>query len=383
MAAITSAAQAAIAAASPGESKENTFHNKINALKTICDHSNKGFQEAVETVIYLYTIHPGTSSLTEEDGLDEMFWLPFDLLQWRWKQELEKLFPWWVFNYNSDGHYSIVPAEYVPPKERWEQCEATLREATFHTMYNLPNDNDTITYWDVYADFSHDVTTTDVLENLKQKDIHPEVMEWTVHRGIPTDLEELVWLHGEDDRRIHRYWQMWAQRGLEDLIVRTTGEVTGITLEDYMKKDTPPPLRRQATLVGKFYEGSDACPPREPWTHNENGVIMVDVRAPKSLLEWCQLEMAGTKDNPMWKQKKLPAGLLWMMDTIWAHLNDRERAHIKHELEYWRIASGSSVSIDRWLHIQLLHNFGDCFTEESKKKIKAEVWMLCPRTVKY
>ena len=305
MAAITSAAQAAIAAASPGESKENTFHNKINALKTICDHSNKGFQEAVETAIYLYTIHPGTSNLTEEQVLDEMVFLPFDLLEWRWKQELEKLFPWWVFNYNSDGHYSIVPAEYVPPKERWEQCEATLREPTFHTMYNLPNDNETITYWDVYADFSHNITTTEVLENLKKKDIHPEIMEWIIHRGIPTDLADLVWLHGEDDRRVHRYWQMWARRGFEDLIVRTTGEVTGITLEDYMKKDTPPPLTRQATWVGKFYEGSDACPPRERVDlEGDDIAIMVDVTAPEALLnEWCKLEMAGTKENPMWKQK--------------------------------------------------------------------------------
>ena len=386
MAAISSAAQAAIAAANPssGESKENTLQNKINALKTICNHSNKGFQEAIDTVTYLYTNHPGTSSLTEEHILDEMFWLAMDLFEWRWLRELLQLFPWWSVSCNTDGHYMIVPAVYVPPNERWEQCESTLREPTFHRMYNLPNDNKTITYWDVYADFSHDVTTTDVLENLKQKDIHPEVIEWTVHRGIPTDLEELVWLHGEDDRRIHRNWQMWAQRGLEDLIVRTTGEVTGITLEDYMRKDTPPPLTRQASWVGKWYEGSDACPPRERADlEGDDIAIMVEVRAPKSLLEWCKLEMAGTKDNPMWKQKKLPAGLLWMMDTIWAHLNPEQRAQIKQELEYWRYTSGLSVSIDKWLHIQLLHNFGDCFTEESKKRVKKANWMLCPLTVNY
>lgn len=382
MAAITSAAQAAIAAASPGESKENTLHNKINALKTICDHSNQGFQEAVETVIYLYTIHPLTQSIAEEQVIDEMFLLPIDFLQWRWKEELEKLFPWWVFNYNSDGHYSIVPAEYVPPKERWKQCEATLREPTFHTMYNLPNDNDKITYWDVYADFSHAITTTEVLEKMKKKDIHPEVMEWTINRGIPTDLQELIWLHGEDDRRTHRYWQMWARRGFEDLIVRTTALFTGITMEDYMKKDTPPPLRRQATWVGKFYELSDACPPRERADLEGNDIaIMVDVTAPEVLLrDWCTLKMDGTKDNPMWKQKKLPAGLKWMVDVIWANLTPEEREDISHELEYWRIARGSSVSIDRWLHIQLLHNFGDCFTEESKENVH---WMLHPRTAKY
>ena len=153
-------------------------------------------------------------------------------------------------------------------------------------------------------------------------------------------------------------------------------------MEDCMKKDIPPPLRRSATWVGKFYEGSDACPPRERVDQEgDDTLIMVEVRAPDALLnDWCKLKMAGTKDNPMWKQKKLPAGLRWMMDTIWAHLNHRERAHIKHELEYWQYTSGSSVSIDKWLHIQLLHNFGDCFTEESKKKVP---WMLRPRTVKY
>ena len=234
----------------------------------------------------------------------------------------------------------------------------------------------------MYADFSHDITTTEVLEKMKKKDIHTEVMEWTINRGIPTDLQELVWLHGEGDRRIHRYWQMWARRGFEDLIVRTTGEVTGITLGDYMRKDTPPALRRQATWVGKFYELSDACPPRERADlEGDDIAIMVDVTAPEALLrEWCALEMDGTKDNPMWKQKGLPAGFKWMFDVIWANLTPLERKDISHELEYWRIASGSSVSIDKWLHIQLLHNFGDCFTEASKKKVH---WMLHPRTAKW
>ena len=72
-----------------------------------------------------------------------------------------------------------------------------------------------------------------------------------------------------------------------------------------------------------------------------------------------------------------------MMDTIWFHLNPEERAQIKHELEYWRYTSGLSVSIDKWLHIQLLHNFGDCFTEESKEKVQNDNWMLYPRTVKF
>ena len=50
-----------------------------------------------------------------------------------------------------------------------------------------------------------------------------------------------------------------------------------------MKKDTPPPLRRSATWVGKFYEGSDACPPRERADlEGDDIAIMVDVRAPES-----------------------------------------------------------------------------------------------------
>ena len=387
MAAITSAAQAAIAAAdpSPGESKENTLRNKTQALVQNMNGQTGAFWKAALWASSYYHNHPLTTTLTDDQVSDWKFWLPMDLFEWRWAKKIRELFPWWQFTHNTDGHYMIVPAEYVPPKERWEQCEVTLRQPTYHTMYNLPNDEKKITYWDVYMQFSNLDTADEVTRDLVEHDVHPEVRQFIMDRGCPEDMGDFVWRWAEDDRELTRKWQKWAERGIEDHIIAVTEKITGITMEDCMKKDTPPPLRRSATWVGKWYEGSDACPPRERADlEGDDIAIMVEVRAPDALLnEWCKLEMAGTKDNPMWKQKGLPAGMRWMMDTIWAHLNPRERAPIKHELEYWRYTSGLSVSIDRWLHIQLLHNFGDCFTEESIERVKDDNWMLCPRTVNY
>ena len=385
MAAITSSARAAIAAAdnSPGESKENTLRNKTQALVQNMNGEIGAFWKAALWASSYYHNHPLTTTLTDDQVSDWKFWLPMDLFEWRWAKKIRELFPWWNFTHNTDGHYMILPAEYVPPKERWKQCEATLRQPTYHTMYNLPNDEKKITYWDVYMQFSKLDTADEVTRDLKEHDVHPEVRRFIMERGCPADLKEFVWCWAEDDRELNRKWQKWAERGIEDHIVAVTEKDTGVTWADCMKKNIPPPLRRSATWVGKFYEGSDACPPRERVDQEgDDTLIMVEVRAPEALLnEWCKLVMAGTKDNPMWKQKKLPAGLRWMIDVIWANLSPKERGLIYHELEYWRIASGSSVSIDRWLHIQLLHNFGDCFTEESKKK--SMHWMLHPRTVKY
>ena len=384
MAAITSAAQAAIAAAdpSPGESKENTLRNKTQALVQNMNGEIGAFWKAALWASSFYHNHPLTTTLTDDQVSDWKFWLPMDLFEWRWAKKIRELFPWWQFTHNTDGHYIIVPAEYVPPKERWEQCEATLRQPTYHTMYNLPNDGKRITYWDLFVVFPRTSTADEVVRELEEHDVHPEVRKFIMDRGCPKDLEDFVCCWAEDDRELTRKWQKWAQLGIEDYIVTVTEKITGITAVECMKKDTPPPLRRSATWVGKFYEGSDACPPRERVEQEgDDTLIMVEVRAPDALLnEWCHLVIAGTKDNPMWKQKGLPAGLEWMIDVIWANLTPEERADISHELEYWRIASGSSVSIDRWLHIQLLHNFGDCFTKESKKRVN---WMLRPRTVKY
>ena len=367
---------------SSGESKENTLLNKTQALIQNMNGQTGPFWEAALLAASFYHHHPLTTSLAKQQVSDPYFWLPIDFFQWRWADKIRELFPWWEFSHNTEGHYVIEPAEYVSPNERWEQCEATLRQPTFSTMHNLPKDEKRITYWDLFVVFPRTSTADEVVRELEKYDVHPEVRKFIMDRGCPKDMEDFVWCWAEEDRELILNWQKWAQLGIEDHIVKVTEKVTGITWEECIKKDTPPPLRRSATWMGKWYEGSDACPPRERADLESDDIaIMVEVRAPDALLnEWCRLEMDGTKDNPMWKQKGLPAGLRWMIDTIWAHLNPKERADISHELEYWRISSGSSVSIDRWLHIQLLHNFGDCFTKESKKRVH---WMLCPRTVKY
>ena len=386
MAAITSAAQAAIAAADPssGESKENTLRNKTQTLIQNMNGETEAFWEAALLASSFYHNHLLTTTLTDDQVSDWKFWLPMDLFEWRWAKKIRELSPWWQFTHNTEGHYTISPAEYVDPQERWEQCEATLRQPTHHTMYNLPNDSESITYWDVFTQFTKNCTAEQMKRELDEFAVQEDVWRFITDRGCPKDMEDFVWRWAEEEKELKLKWQKWAQRGIEDHIITVTEEITGITMEDCMKKDIPPPLRRSATWVGKFYEGSDACPPRERVDQEgDDTLIMVEVRAPKSLLEWCKLEMAGTKENPMWKQEKLPAGMRWMLDTIWAHLNPEERAQIKHELEYWRYTSGLSVSIDKWLHIQLLHNFGDCFTEESKKRVQDENWMLCPRTVKF
>ena len=374
MAAITSAAAAAIAAAFPGESKENTLHNKINALKTICDHTNKGFLEAVDTVVYMYTIHPGTSSLTEEQVLDKMFLLPIDLLQWRWKKQLEKLFPWWEFTHNTVGHYTIEPAEYICPKERWEICKTTLRQPTFHTMYNLPNNSDKITYWDVFEQFSRK-STPEVASEMKKQHIHPEMKNFIIQRGCPKDLEEFVFCWAEDDRELMMHWQKWGQRGIEDHICKVTVKTTGIALEKLKKN--PPKLTRQATWFGKFYPMSNACYPRERVELEGDDIpIVVEVVAPHQLHEMCLLEESGPKKNPTWKSKGVPAGKHWMIDIIWANLSHVERENISYMLETYDIPNNYTVEVDTWLNIQLLHNWGDCFTDESKKNLS---WMLTPR----
>ena len=385
MAAITSSAQAAIAAAdnSPGESKENTLRNKTQALVQNMNEETEAFWKAALLASSFYHNHLLTTTLTDDQVSDWKFWLPMDLFEWRWAKKIRELSPCWQFTHNTEGHYTISPAEYVDPEERWELCESTLRQPTFHTMYNLPNDEKRITYWDVYMQFSKSDTADEVTRDLEEHDVHPEVRRFIMDRGCPKDMEDFVWRWAEEEKELKLKWQKWAQRGIEDHIVTVTEKITGITMEDCMKKDIPPPLRRCATWFDKFYKGSDACPPRERVEQEgDDTLIMVEVRAPKALLrEWCNLEMDGTSDNPMWKQKGLPAGLEWMMDVIWANLTPKERKDIEHDLEHWRIASRAAGNIDRWLHIQLLHNFGDCFTEESKKR--AVPWMLRPRTVKY
>ena len=148
MAAITSAAQAAIAAAAPGESKQNTLYNKIQSLTDLTHSSGDGpFWHAVQMVIGFYTEHPETSVLTEAQVSDKWFWLIWDLFQWRWgKEKLLSLFPWWEFTYNTGSHYAIVPAEYVCPAETMKIAETTLRQPTYHSMYCVPNNSHKVSH---------------------------------------------------------------------------------------------------------------------------------------------------------------------------------------------------------------------------------------------
>lgn len=373
MAAITSAAAAAIAAASPGESKHNNLLNKTQSIIQNMAACDGAFWEAALLAASFYHNHPLTTSLTEEEVHDWRFWLPMDLFEWRWKSDIQELFPWWEFTHTAPGHYAIEPDEYICPKETWEICKTTLRQPTFHTMYNLPNNSDKITYWDVFEQFSRK-STVEVASEMKKQHIHPEVKNFIIQRGCPKDLEEFIFCWAEKKSVLMMHWKTWAQKGIENYICKVTVETTGIALEKL--KTNPPKLRRSATWLGKFYEGSDACPPRERIDQESDyTLIMAEVRAPKSLREWCSLKISGPKDNPMWKQKGLPAGLEWMIDVIWANLTPAEREELRHMLEYWRLTD-FTVSIDRWLHIQLLHNFGDCFTSESKRKVN---WMLTPR----
>ena len=111
---------AAVAAAGggEGESKENTLHNKTQSLIQNMEGKEGAFWEAALYATYFYHIHPLTTSLTEGDVTDWRFWLPMDLFEWRWKREIQELFPWWEFTHNTDGHYGIEPAEYICPEAR-------------------------------------------------------------------------------------------------------------------------------------------------------------------------------------------------------------------------------------------------------------------------
>ena len=387
MAAITSAAQAAIAAAAPGESKENTLYNKIRSLADLTHSSGDGpFWHAIQTVIGFYTQHPHTSGLTEAQVSDKWFWLPLDLFEWRWgKEKLLSLFPWWEFTHNTGSHYTIVPDEYVCPAERWKTCETTLRQPTYHTMYNVPDiESSEITYWDVFGlDYAH-----------------PEVRDYISSRGCPTDLDDFVYCWAADDRTIARNPHKWARRGITQHIVTCTEKVSGITMKQLMDA-APAKLVRQATWNGKFYWNSNACPPRERVEQNGDDLpIVVHVTAP-SWLHNCPLHESGTIINRTWKITGVPAGKKWMIDVIWANLTPPERKVIQKIHKTWLDWGGDYDSyIEYWLCIQLEHNWGDCFTAESKDKVKnlyineaskricavfkeKHLWMLTPRTAKW
>lgn len=101
-----------------------------------------------------------------------------------------------------------------------------------------------------------------------------------------------------------------------------------------------------------------------------------EVVPPDWLYQHCQLEESGPEENPTWKSKGLPGGTRWMIDVIWRNLSNEER---------WEISMMSygieqfEFDLERWLHIQLIHNWSDCFTNESK--VRNLRWMVRPRDV--
>ena len=346
------------------------------------------FWEAAQYITYFYHIHPLTRILTEGDVTDWRFWLPMDLFEWRWKSEIEELFPLWEFTHNTDGHYVIEPAEYICPEERWEICKTTLRQPTFHTMYNLPNNSDKITYWDVFVKFSGKHTADEVVSELEKKQVHPDVREFIIQRGCPKDLEEFVWCWAEEERELYKNWQKWGQRGIEDHILKVTENITGVFIEEWEEKNPIPRLRRQATWAGKFYPLSDACHPREK--EGNDTLIMVDVVAPWWLHNMCSLEESGPEENPTWKSIGVLAGKSWMIDVIWANLTHAEREEIS------KMYNLCNEYLHHWLYIQLVHNWEDCFTDESKFNTELSIsrnepfiapfrethkWMMIPREV--
>lgn len=136
-------------------------------------------------------------------------------------------------------------------------------------------------------------------------------------------------------------------------------------------KHQTPHMQRQASFVGKYYPNSSACPPKR---RDKDGHI-VDVVAPGRLKALCRLEESGSVDNPTWKTEGVAGGIPWMIDFIWASLSDEERNDIM-----LRINDYCPVHLVTWLHIQLLNNWSDCFTPESKKKNLH--WMLVPRKLR-
>ena len=205
-----------------------------------------------------------------------------DLFEWRWAKKIRELSPWWQFTHNTEGHYTISPAEYVDPEERWEQCEVTLRQPTYHTMYNLPNDSESITYWDVFTQFTRNCTAEQMKRELDEFAVQEDVWRFITDRGCPKDMEDFVWRWAEEEKELKLKWQKWAQRGIEDHIITVTEEITGITMEDCMKKDIPPPLRRSATGGGSSMKVRMHVLPESALIKRAMTLIMVEVRAPKA-----------------------------------------------------------------------------------------------------
>lgn len=186
---------------SSGESK-NTFSNKISALNnSLSLESDEDLVNAMKKVVSSYS---NIVSLTSEDleNMDEWFWLILDLFEWRWKEKIQMIFPWWEFSYNGDGHYKIEPEEYICPKKRWNISEKCLRQPTYHTMYNVPDiESGKLTYWDVFG----------CIDDL-------ELGEYFSDRRCPKDLEDILYMWGEEESVLNKNYRIWVYRGLVEHI---------------------------------------------------------------------------------------------------------------------------------------------------------------------
>lgn len=332
-----------------GESKENTLSNKIRALSDIQEQDDSAFCKAVEKVVNAYTEHRDTTTLKESQISFKMwFWLVMDLFEWRWKSKIKNLFPWWHFTHNTQDHYTIEPKEYICPEERLKMVETSYNDPVYHTIYNVPDEHSAkLTYWDVFGvnpDFDHS-----------------ELVNYFSNRLCPKDLEDFVYIWAEGDKKLMKNYQECALRGLTDTIIDETESIVGIPMNG-----PPVMIRRQATWQGKFYKNSHACPPREQ--DDINGItILSGIVAPEWVHNFCTLKEKGPIDNLIWESMNLPAGKEWMMDVIWANLTHAERDQICSLHNNW-INSGGNFDcyIQYWLYLQLNHNWGNCFTTESK-----------------
>ena len=108
----------------------------------------------------------------------------------------------------------------------------------------------------------------------------------------------------------------------------------------------------------------------------------------------CSLEESGPVENPTWKSEGVPAGKRWMIDVIWANLTHAERDEVSKM--YRSCFDFEREYIQHWLYIQLVHNWGFCFTDESKANAELNIshnelyiaqfkethkWMMIPRKV--
>ena len=183
-----------------GETK-STFKNKIIALNNSLSYeSDEHLVKAIRIVVNAYSV------MNEDlENMDKWFLLILDLFEWRWKEKIQKMFEWWELDYNGDGHYRIEPEEYICPKKRWEMAETSLRQPTYHSMYNVPDiGSGKLTYWDVFG-LDPDVD-------------HSELVDYFSGRRCPEDLKDILYMWAEDESVLNKNYRRWVYDGLVDHI---------------------------------------------------------------------------------------------------------------------------------------------------------------------